>query len=258
MVRILKALVISFSLYSRIPMPQFAWEDEDMKYSLIFFPWVGAVIAGICCGIYYLGNLVELPQIGTILLIIATPLVVTGGFHVDGYMDTCDALNSYGDKERKLEILSDPHVGAFSVIKLITIGLIFAAAFSVIAYANNIEAMIVFSTSFVIARSLSGIGVITLKSAKDKGMLNREAKAPRAVCIVLIVEAILTVCVGFLLKPLLAGVLCASALICFTYYRYKSYKNFGGITGDTAGYFVVICETLGAVMTAIVLLLDMI
>ena len=33
-----------FSMYSKIPMPQFKWNDDDMKYMLVFFPWIGAVI----------------------------------------------------------------------------------------------------------------------------------------------------------------------------------------------------------------------
>ena len=37
-----KAFVVAFSLYSKIPMPRFNWESEDMKYHLCFFPWVGA------------------------------------------------------------------------------------------------------------------------------------------------------------------------------------------------------------------------
>ena len=41
--RILKSLCISFSLYSKIPVPQFAWEEDDMKYVLCFFPWIGVV-----------------------------------------------------------------------------------------------------------------------------------------------------------------------------------------------------------------------
>lgn len=43
---ILKSLVIAFSIYSKIPVPQFEWKEEDMKYMLCFFPWVGAVIGG--------------------------------------------------------------------------------------------------------------------------------------------------------------------------------------------------------------------
>ena len=35
---------------------------------------------------------------------------------MDGFMDTMDAVHSYGDRTKKLEILKDPHLGAFAVI----------------------------------------------------------------------------------------------------------------------------------------------
>ena len=45
--RIIKSFFIAFSMYSKIPMPQFQWKDEDMRYALCFFPWVGAVIGAL-------------------------------------------------------------------------------------------------------------------------------------------------------------------------------------------------------------------
>ena len=42
----MKAAMIAFSLYSRIPMPSFPWEDRDRKNALHFFPLVGCA-AGI-------------------------------------------------------------------------------------------------------------------------------------------------------------------------------------------------------------------
>ena len=102
---ILKSFVIAFSIYSKIPVPQFEWKDEDMKYMLCFFPWIGAVIGGCVylwsclCGIFDVGIICHT------LIGAAVPLVITGGFHVDGFMDTMDAFHSYRPWEKKLEIL---------------------------------------------------------------------------------------------------------------------------------------------------------
>ena len=41
----------------------------------------------------------------------------------------------------------------------------------------------------------------------------------------------------------------AAALLTFVYYYRRSKKEFGGITGDTAGYFVTLCE--GCVVAAV-------
>ena len=46
----------------------------------------------------------------------AIPLMITGGFHVDGFMDTMDAFHSYQEKEQKLNILKDSHIGAFAAV----------------------------------------------------------------------------------------------------------------------------------------------
>ena len=45
-------------------------------------------------------------------------MAVTGGFHIDGFMDTMDAFHSYKPREEKLAILKDSHIGAFAVIML--------------------------------------------------------------------------------------------------------------------------------------------
>ena len=55
----------------------------------------------------------------------ALPVLVSGGIHTDGFIDTVDALSSYGDKEKKLEILKDPHTGAFAIIGAIMYYLLF-------------------------------------------------------------------------------------------------------------------------------------
>mgnify|MGYP000637783259 CR=1 FL=1 len=39
----MRAAIIAFSMYSRIPMPMFEWKEEDMKYAMCFFPAIGAV-----------------------------------------------------------------------------------------------------------------------------------------------------------------------------------------------------------------------
>lgn len=42
--KLLKSMIIAFSIYSKIPVPQFAWEEEDMEYMMCFFPWIGGAI----------------------------------------------------------------------------------------------------------------------------------------------------------------------------------------------------------------------
>ena len=58
------------------------------------------------------------------VLLVAVLAVLTRGLHLDGFMDTCDALAGGSDRERRLELLRDPHVGAFAVIGVVLLLLV--------------------------------------------------------------------------------------------------------------------------------------
>ena len=55
--------------------------------------------------------------------------------------------------------------------------------------------------------------------------------------------------VMFWLSPVQAGCALASAGMVFVYYRHICYHQFGGVTGDLAGYFLQVCEL--AMLTAV-------
>ena len=93
-----------------------------MKYVMGFFPLIGLITGAYVYGWIYAGEILYVPDISRTLVLIILPVIITGGIHVDGYMDTCDALNSYGDREKKLAILKDSHIGAFAVINCCTEG----------------------------------------------------------------------------------------------------------------------------------------
>ena len=233
--KVLKSLVIAFSLYSAIPMPQFTWEEEDMRYVLCFFPWIGAVIGAV---LYGWGMVAQSWEIGTLCYscIGATiPLVITGGFHVDGFMDTMDAFHSYQPRERKLEILKDSHIGAFSVIMLGLYALIYIGAFSEI---EDIRALVVVGAGFFLARVLSGLAVVMFPTAKKEGMLFWFASGSqkRIVIVALLLQGI--ACMAFMLyQSCIYGVFVGgTAVVVFVYYYFRTKKELGGITGDTAGY----------------------
>ncbi len=42
---VLETIAVAFSMFSAVPMPQFAWSARNMRYSLCAFPLIGAVIA---------------------------------------------------------------------------------------------------------------------------------------------------------------------------------------------------------------------
>ena len=81
-------------------------------------------------------------------------------------MDVQDALKSYKSKEEKLEILKDPHIGAFAVIRLVIYGLIWIAALSCVCGLENVSYRYLFFIVFALARSIMGMLSLILKKAK--------------------------------------------------------------------------------------------
>lgn len=257
---VLKSIAIAFSMYSRIPMPVFEWKKENMRYSICFFPLVGLAISFAISLLYYLfeAHFEMVPDAAKTLFILAVPIIISGGIHLDGYMDTSDALSSYRDMEKRLEILKDPHIGAFAVIRLLLYGCIFFATTLTIISANAGSYMFfAWGLIFFYSRILSGIAVVSFKCAKCNGTLYTFAEgAEKARCrVLLIIEAI--ICTLFMIYfGKIAGVMeTIASLLVFVYYHRMANDKFGGITGDLAGYFVCICELISSFVFMICILM---
>lgn len=224
-------------------MPQIHWTKERMKYTMCFFPLIGVLIGAAVAGFVFLSEKLGAGEIFTALVGTALPLVITGGIHMDGFLDTTDARRSFLPRERKLEILKDPHAGAFAIAGCGVYLLFYAAAFSELSP----EAFPGIAGVFVMSRALSGYSVVTFPKAKKDGLVTAFAKgasqAPTAVSGILLCWLaggffwiLLT---GGLVMALVAG---AGAAAAFLWYRRMALQEFGGITGDLAGYFLQMAE----------------
>src|SRR3989338_4183113 len=87
-------------------------EKEAFGQSLIWFPFVGALIGLLLSLIIFLFGFLPQPVIAA--LILAGSIIITGGIHLDGFADTCDGLYGFTGKERALEIMRDSHIGTMA------------------------------------------------------------------------------------------------------------------------------------------------
>jgi len=261
-----RSFAIAFSMYSKIPMPQFKWEKEDMKYSIVFFPLIGIVLCAAVCGIRYITERLEIGSIPAGLFIMAALVLITGGIHIDGYMDCSDAFSSYADREKKLEILKDPHIGAFAVIRVMVLAAVYLGCISIISDKEVLvdssvyftgEAFLVVGLGYILSRTLSGISVVSFPCAKNEGTLYSFAEgADKKRCLSILVKE--AVAVSFVM--IIAGKICGVFAVCaalatFAYYKHKAIKELGGITGDAAGWFLCLAETAVAVVACIYVLI---
>ena len=235
----LKAMMIAFSTYSRIPMPQIGWEKENMRYTLCFFPLVGAV-TGLCSVLaFWLLRRLGAGS-GTICAVLtALPILINGGIHMDGFMDTMDAKRSYKSREEKLRILKDPHAGAFAILSC---GLYLLVSFGLFGEITEKEIGYV-AAGYILSRTLSGLSVVTLRKARTDGMAAGTADAAwPGVKWVLAVWLAAAGGILLYLDPIRGGAVLLAGALCFWHYRRMAYRTFGGITGDLAGYFLQVCE----------------
>ncbi|MBR6468800.1 MAG: adenosylcobinamide-GDP ribazoletransferase [Lachnospiraceae bacterium] len=253
--RFLRCIATAILMYTRIPVPGFELSDDDMKNCIMFLPLTGVFIGAVIFALIRFLPAHGVPIIAVAMLAVVVPLLITGGFHVDGFMDTVDALSSYKDREQKLKILKDPHIGAFAVTGLATAGLIMIASFVVIL---NIEAedsfpvILTVCSVFVISRALTVLTCVLMKKAKAEGMLAAETSGSRRAAVVASVIWLMTVLIpDLLLDPLCTAVTVAAFAVFMLYYRYMAYRDFGGVTGDTAGYFITAGEVVSVFAIAV-------
>ena len=236
---ILQTIAVAFSMFSAVPMPQFDWNRKNMRYALLAFPLIGVLIGLAFWGADLLCEWLALPAVlrGAVFCLI--PFALTGGIHLDGYADTCDALASHADPEKKQEILKDPHVGSFAVMRICGTFLLMFALWAGLPSYRPVPVILL----FVLSRILSGLAVASFPMAKNSGLAHTfaeaaEKKRVRSVLIILDVLATAT-----LFTCGIPGIAMAAAVhLTFLYYYRMSMKQFEGISGDLAGWFLVEAE----------------
>ena len=245
-----KACCIAISMFSKLPMPQLRWEEEDMKYMMIFFPVVGLLIGGVLYGWMLLAQSTAMNPAMYVLIGAALPIMISGGIHVDGYMDTMDALHSYQSRERKLEILKDPHIGAFAVIYLLIYYLLYIGAF---AQLQKPEELLLLAGCFYLSRIGSAICAMLLPKAKKDGLLHNFAATADTKLVLVALSAQLVLCGWWLIsiQPLTGSMVLLSNGLSLLYYRRMTAKQFGGTTGDTAGFAAMLCELISVLAIAV-------
>lgn len=231
-------------MFSRLPVPTLPWRDANMRYMLAMFPFVGAIVGLFIWGWLWiceaLGFGIILRAAGLTLL----PIAVTGGIHLDGFCDTVDALSSRAPMERKREILKDPHSGAFAVIGVLSYIVLYFALGTELEITPTTP--LLFGLIFVLSRTLSGLSVLLFSANAGKGMMSAfKDSAGKTVSVVILCIFFILCVLGLLFIDVLIGSAAAViALLCLVYLFVMARRQFGGMSGDLAGYFLQLCELL--------------
>jgi len=137
----LKLLVASQFLTTLPVLGRREVSAEDVGASLAYFPLVGLFLGAILAGVDWVLSLI-LPSFIVNVFIIIALLLFTGALHVDGFIDTCDALFGRGTPQERWRIMSDSRVGSFGVVGAFCLLLLFYVSLGEIAEAYRTVALI--------------------------------------------------------------------------------------------------------------------
>lgn len=257
---IFRAFLITCSFFTILPVPgkkgHGEWGDRAMYYFGLMMPVVGVIIGVIWALAFNLILILKISPLVKGVVMTLAALIITGGMHMDGLMDTCDAIFSRRDRETRLKILHDTHTGAFAVMGCVSIIILKSALFAeIFNYIFNNNALNIFKLTLALtcvplwARLGMAIFFNSMPYAKQGITTSLGEQRERRHTIYLIILAVILAIFNISLKIYYLPI---AWLVIFFAWRHLCFTMFGGITGDLLGAFGEIAETgLIGVFTAI-------
>lgn len=231
----MKSLAMALQFLTRIPLHINVGDDPKlMGRSLLWYP-----LAGVLMGVMLYGVVMVLKNQSPLLtaaIVLTFWVLITGGLHLDGLADSADAwAGGYGNKEKTLAIMKDPHVGSFSVVVLVLVLLLKFAALSELVKTDKLLYLLL---APMLARSAVLFLFLTTPYVRQNGLGSNMAKyLPRTAAIVMLVLFIIPAAI---LQP----VAVISACLVLMGLRYLMLKRIDGMTGDTIGASIEIIEVV--------------
>ena len=242
----MNSFLIGLQFLTRIfVVKQSIWTEQSFGESVKYFPAVGAVLGTICAGVVGAINFLHLPLFtGTIGF--ASLIILTGGIHCDGLMDSADGLFSGREREKILEIMKDSRAGSFGVVAMILVAAIEISTLIELALLSTWFLCAAIYSAPIIARLMMVVTIGAFPYARESGMGKAFAKfTTRRTIIFAAGETLLLLLpLNFISEIffLCAAVAILIALIITWRFASFSTKKIGGVTGDIYGAVTTLSE----------------
>lgn len=242
----MKRFISILQFMTRIPININVGFDDEFYKTITYFPLVGFVLGILLFIIGTVSNILFDPFI-TAILVTLSSVILTGGLHIDGLGDTFDAIYSYRDKEKMLEIMKDSRLGTNSLLAIVFL-ILLKIGFIYSLINNNLMWTVIFMP--VIGR----LGVIRLTyktvSPREKGMGNLfigKATTSMLLTAILYTMALIILVAKFIFKSSMTLPILASIIVVILFnqlFKNHIYKKIDGVTGDILGCSIELGEVI--------------
>lgn len=250
-----ESLRLALSLFSVAPVPAGRFDRRTAGRAMVLAPITGAGLSLLAAGVMLVARLLYEGQLGlplTAALTIGTLALLTRGLHLDGLVDTADALASYAGRDRALQIMKEPGAGALGVATLVLNLLLQTGALMICVHAHRGTQSLLLA---VLTGRLAAVLACTpgTPAARPDGLGALVAGSVRpAIALALTVGVALEAAIYGRLDGdagswggALRGVLAlAAGLAVADLLRRHAVRRFGGITGDVLGALVEVATTV--------------
>lgn len=244
-----RALMMCMTMFCAIPCPFHKWDEEARPLMTLFLPVVGAWIGALWTLAAFVAEWWHFPALVTGALLCAFPFLITGGMHMDGFLDVTDAVKSWREPEERRKILKDPHVGSFAVIAAVLLVMAQFALFSSAKPTANRFTLILIP---VVSRCVAGLCVTVLRpmtTSEYAGAYRKGIRKSHVVVLALMLAA--AVALGFVLLGWY-GFAAVAVIVGYLLCLIRGFRSLGGMSGDISGYALTFGELCGVAVYALI------
>jgi adenosylcobinamide-GDP ribazoletransferase len=234
-----KGLVTAIRTLTIIPIP--GKDAHQFARALPWFPIVGCLLGG---ALFATSKLVDMalperwPE-GAAILIVGLGLLLSKGLHLDGLADFADAFGNWHDKKKTLDILKDPHVGAFGVAAVVIVLLLKWICLTKMIASGAHSGII---AAYIVSRTMQVEMAATYPNAREEGIAAPFMKDVRPYHRIIALASAAWMLLVF--QGLPGFFLLAIGFIICKLLGFWSSKRINGVTGDVLGACSELVETI--------------
>jgi adenosylcobinamide-GDP ribazoletransferase len=237
----MRSLAAAVSFLTRLPLGRFVrFDAPDVARSAGWFPMVGLLIGAICGGVAFLLR-GHLPLTVVAVLLVALDALLTGALHFDGLADTADGFGGGKNREDVLRIMRDHAIGSYGGTALVLLVALKVAAYSALLSGDRWFAAILLTPA--VGRWSILLLTATLPYARQTASMIRDMGKSSLIWGTLMLAVALAAS-----RLWCAGAAAVATIVVTACWGFYCRRKIGGITGDTLGANVQLCECAALVV----------